>query len=180
MISANKHFLEKKNVHIGYRTYGIPKIIGQGQEDKLDIGKYCSIADEVALAFTVHHAKWLVTYPLSRLFNQPKKEDAYSKGALTIKNDVWIGYRAFIFSGITIENGAIIGAHSVVTKDIPPYAIVVGNPAQLIGYRFNKEQIDYFLKIKWWDWPEDKIKEFMDVLCSDNFDEFLLRAEHDI
>ncbi|WP_308462078.1 CatB-related O-acetyltransferase [Mesorhizobium sp. INR15] len=84
--------------------------------------------------------------------------DLSSKGPIRIGNDVWIGRRAIILSGVTIGDGAVIGAGAVVSKDVPPYAVVVGNPAALVRYRFNSGQIASLLEIRWWDWEDDLIK----------------------
>ena len=96
-----------------------------------------------------------------------------SKGNINIENDVWIGAYSTIMSGVKIGNGAVIGASSVVTKDIPPYAIVAGNPAKIIKYRFTEEQIVSLLKIEWWNWDEYKIKDESFDLWSNNIDEFI-------
>lgn len=84
---------------------------------------------------------------------------------VVIGNDVWIGENVFINDGIAIGNGAVIGAHSVVTHDVPDYAIVAGVPAKVIRYRFSSEQIVQLNEVKWWDWPEEKIrsKDFSSV-----------------
>jgi virginiamycin A acetyltransferase len=74
-----------------------------------------------------------------------------------IGNDVWIGYAAVIINSVTIGDGAVIGAYAVVREDVPPYAIVIGNPARVIRYRFNETQIRMLLEIKWWDWPDKEI-----------------------
>ena len=82
-----------------------------------------------------------------------------NKGDIVIGNDVWIGYEAVILAGVTIGDGAVIGARAVVTKDIPPYTIVGGVPAKPIRKRFTQETIDLLLKIKWWNWPEERIRQ---------------------
>jgi len=170
-------FLDKENIQVGVGTYGVPRLLGFTKRESLVIGKYCSFARDVTFAFNVHHAKWLASYPLEMYFTQGRSsESSYSKGSLVIGNDVWIGHVAFIMSGITIGDGAVVGACSVVTKDIPPYAIVVGNPAKVAGYRFDNRQIEFFLKTKWWDWSEEKIGRFMKILCSGNFDEFVSKV----
>jgi hypothetical protein len=79
-------------------------------------------------------------------------------GDITIENDVWIGAKSTIMSGVKIGNGAVIGATTTVTKDVPPYAIVVGNPGKVVKYRFTEKQIDLLLQISWWNWDEEKIK----------------------
>ncbi|WP_318011557.1 CatB-related O-acetyltransferase [Mesorhizobium sp. CO1-1-9] len=84
--------------------------------------------------------------------------DLSVEGPTEIGNDVWIGLRAVIMPGITIGDGAIIGAGSIVTKDVAPYAIVAGNPARLLRYRFTDDQIASLLAIRWWDWNDDRLE----------------------
>jgi serine acetyltransferase len=95
------------------------------------------------------------------------------KGDIVIENDVWIGAKSTIMSGVRIHNGAVVAANSNVTKDVPPFAVVGGNPAKIIKYRFNEEQIESLLKIAWWDWDEDKIRINAMPLWSDKIDEFI-------
>lgn len=95
------------------------------------------------------------------------------KGNIIIQNDVWIGAKSTIMSGVKISNGSVVGAGSVVTKDVPPYAIVAGNPAKVVKYRFTEEQIEKLLSIAWWNWDEQKIKDnAMDMWC-DNINDFI-------
>ena len=96
---------------------------------------------------------------------------------MTIGNDVWIGQSTIILSGVTIGDGAIIGANSLVTKDVKPYAVVGGNPAKLIKYRFDEDTIDKLLKIKWWDWSIDKIIHNRHLLNSDDFEKLFEENE---
>ena len=95
------------------------------------------------------------------------------KGDINVGNDVWIGATSTIMSGITIGDGAIIGAGAIITKDVPPYAIVVGNPGKVVKYRFTEEQIELLLKISWWNWDEDKIKDNAMSMWSSNIDDFI-------
>ena len=136
-------------------------------KDRLIIGKFCSIACGAKFLFNSanHKMASLSTYTFPLFFEEwgLKKENVAQawdqKGDIVIGNDVWIGYEAVILSGVTIGDGAVIGCRAVVTKDIPPYTIVGGVPAKPIRKRFDEETIKELQKIKWWDWPEEKITE---------------------
>ena len=136
-------------------------------KDRLIIGKFCSIACGAKFLFNSanHKMTSLSTYTFPLFFEEwgLKKENVAQawdqKGDIMIGNDVWIGYEAVILSGVTIGDGAVIGCRAVVTKDIPPYTIVGGIPAKPIRKRFDEETIKELQKIKWWDWPEEKITE---------------------
>lgn len=133
--------------------------------DKLKIGKFCSIACGTKFLFnSANHAlDSLSTYPFPLFFEEwnlekEKVTEAWdNRGDIVIGNDVWIGYEAVILSRVTIGDGAIIGTRAVVTKDVPPYTIVGGVPAKPIRKRFDEKVIKELLKIKWWDWTEEKI-----------------------
>jgi acetyltransferase-like isoleucine patch superfamily enzyme len=90
--------------------------------------------------------------------------------SITIGNDVWIGVEAMILDGVSIGDGAVIGARTVVTKDVPPYAIVVGQPGKIIKYRFDDETIKELLKINWWDFSDEKISDYIDFFREPNLD----------
>jgi virginiamycin A acetyltransferase len=131
--------------------------------DKLLIGKFCSIAHgaEFILNGGNHQTSALSTYPFE-IFGgdwagSMEGRQYPHKGDIVIGNDVWIGYRAVIMPGVSVGDGAIIAACAVVTKDVPPYAIVGGNPAQIIRKRFSEEQIARLQELKWWDWPLEEI-----------------------
>ena len=96
-----------------------------------------------------------------------------NKGDIVIGNDVWIGYEAVLLAGVTIGDGAVIGTRAVVTKDVPPYTIVGGVPAKPIRKRFTQETIEFLLKIKWWNWPEERIRQHIASIQSGNA-EYLL------
>lgn len=170
-----KHVAPKKfGSNIGSHTYGHLKILGWENETELKIGKFCSIAKDVTILLGgEHRVDWVSTYPFSgEVFKPiwPEAEDVLghprSKGNVVIGNDVWIGFGATILSGLTIGNGAVIGARSVVTKDVEPYAIVAGNPAKLIRKRFSDGIIRDLSQIRWWDWPEEKIKANLKYILS--------------
>ena len=136
-------------------------------KDQLIIGKFCSIACSAKFLFNSgnHKMASLSTYTFPLFFEEwdLEKENVAQawdqKGDIIIGNDVWIGYEAVVLSGVTIGDGAVIGCRAVVTKDIPPYTIVGGVPAKPIRKRFDEETIKELQKIKWWDWPEEKITE---------------------
>lgn len=140
--------------------------------DRLIMGKFCSIACGAKFLFTSanHTQKSLSTYPFPIFFDEWDLDvkDITSawdrKGDIIIGNDVWIGYEAVIMSGVTIGDGAIIGARSVVTKDIPPYTIVGGVPARQIRRRFSEETIAALLELKWWNWPREKIARKIEAI----------------
>ena len=134
-------------------------------KDRLIIGKFCSIACGAKFLFNSanHKMASLSTYTFPLFFEEwgLEKENVAQawdqKGDIIIGNDVRIGYEAVILSGVTIGDGAVIGCRAVVTKDVPPYTIVGGVPAKPIRKRFDEETIKELQKIKWWDWPEEKI-----------------------
>lgn len=128
------------------------------QDFPIRIGKFCSIARNVTLQSFNHNFKKISGYYIGRnLFKESWDNEIISKGEIIIKNDVWIGTHCVILGGISIGNGAVIAANSLVNKDVPDYAIVAGSPAKIIGYRFSENIISELLKIKWWDWSIEKI-----------------------
>ena len=135
--------------------------------DRLVIGKFCSIACGAKFLFTSanHTQASLSTYPFPIFFEEwgldvQNITSAWdNKGDIIIGNDVWIGYEAVILSGVTIGDGAVIGARAVVTKDVPPYTIVGGVPAGIIRKRFSDDVISALLNMKWWNWPGEKIRK---------------------
>ena len=147
--------------------------------DKLIIGKFCSIACGAKFIFTSanHTMKSLSTYPFPIFFEEwgldiANVTDAWdNKGDIVIGNDVWIGYDAVILSGVTIGDGAIIGARAVVTKDVPPYTIVGGIPARHIRKRFDEETVTRLMELKWWEWSDERIKENLPAIQSGSINE---------
>ncbi|MCC6413596.1 MAG: CatB-related O-acetyltransferase [Saprospiraceae bacterium] len=138
--------------------------------DKLIIGKFCMIASGVTFIMNGanHLTDALSTYPFAIFGNgweHAMEGKTYPfKGNTVVGNDVWIGYNAVIMPGVTIGDGAIIGSCSVVTKDVPPYAIVGGNPAQVLRKRFSDEQIEKLLEMKWWDKTAAEITSMLSFL----------------
>jgi acetyltransferase-like isoleucine patch superfamily enzyme len=168
--------LQKYRANIGEHTYGAPRIIDFDEGATVRIGKYCSIAEGVVIMIGGNHRlDWITTYPFSALSERwHKAKDIIghpqSKGDVIIGNDVWIGLDAMILSGVTIGDGAVVAARSVVVKDVPPYSVVGGNPAKLLKMRFSEEDIAKLLKIRWWDWPDEKISRNVKILCASNID----------
>ena len=144
-----------------------------GELPKIIIGKKCSIAINCTFTLANHLVDTFSTSPSSiSLFSHKKgNRSGYSKGDIIIKNDVWVGINCIILDGITIGNGAVIAAGSVVTKDVPPYAIVGGNPAKIIKYRFSKDVIDEIEKTQFWDMDISEINKF--DICTKNILELL-------
>lgn len=164
-------------ISVGRFTYGSPQFKVWEDDESVTIGAFCSIADEVVLfGGGEHRPEWVTTYPLRIAFGDPlagKDGHPATKGPTRIGNDVWIGYGATVMSGVTVGDGAIIGARAVVTRDVPPYAIVTGNPARVARYRFSEEVIAALLDIRWWDWPIEKIHANQGALCGGSIDEFV-------
>jgi len=126
--------------------------------DKLVIRKFCAIASGATFLLNGgnHLTNTLSTFPFGIFgggWSAALPDTWPSRGDTVIGNDVWIGYRATILPGVTVGDGAIIGAMSVVTADVPPYAVVAGNPARVLRRRFSDADIDRLLTLRWWDWP---------------------------
>ena len=147
--------------------------------DRLIIGRFCSIACGAKFLFTSanHAMRSLSTYPFPIFFEEwgldrTRVADAWdNRGDIVVGNDVWIGYEAVVLSGVTIGDGAIIGARAVVTRDVPPYAIVGGVPARLIRKRFDDKTVETLLRLKWWDWPSEKIARHIAAIQNGRLDE---------
>ncbi len=147
--------------------------------DRLVIGKFCSIACGAKFLFNSanHTMRSLSTYPFPLFFEEwgldiRNVADSWdNKGDIVIGNDVWIGYEAVILSGVTIGDGAIIGTRTVVTKDVPAYMIVGGVPAKPIRRRFADKTIHALLKLKWWDWPRERIVENIAAIQSGSIEQ---------
>ena len=147
--------------------------------DRLFIGKFCSIACGAKFLFNSanHTLSSLSTYPFPLFFEEwglEKRNVAESwdnKGDIVLGNDVWIGYEAVIMAGVTIGDGAIIGARAVVTKDVPPYMVAGGIPAKPIKKRYPEETIAALSELKWWDWPENRIAQNLHAIQAGQLNE---------
>lgn len=160
-----------KTAKIGHKSNLINTKVGRysycGNNNSIsyvEIGSFCSIASYCAIGGKGHPIEEVSTSPVFYDKNNWFKKyfgqiNSISEPKLTkIGNDVWIGEACFIKEGVNIGDGAVIGAHSVVTKDVPPYSVVVGSPAKVLRYRFDEETIRDLLKLQWWDWETEKIE----------------------
>lgn len=157
--------LTHHSLKMGAHSYGVRHETVQfstGREE-LIVGKYCSIAAGVRVVFGEHPLARVSTFPLRTLLTpNGANQDAFEKGPVVVGSDVWVGTDALIMSGVTLGHGCVVAAGAVVTKDVPPYAVVGGVPARFIKFRFTPQQIEQLLSIAWWDWPEAKIRAQMD------------------
>lgn len=145
-----------------------------------EIGNYCSIARECYIGAATHPLDWVSTsacfYLKSNFTGVCYHEEEFEWNKHTkIGNDVWLGFRTIVLGGVTIGDGAVVGAGSIVTKDIGPYEIWAGCPAKFIRKRFNDETIENILQTKWWNWDESEISKYAD--CFNNPIEFVKRNQ---
>lgn len=169
--NAQFEILKQKGVvNIGRHTYGKPIIFAWNQDTKLNIGNFCSISEDVKILLGGEHSlDFVTTYPFNifrSTWGGELEGSTKSKGDIQIGNDVWIGHSSIILSGVTIGNGAVIAAGSVVVKDVPSFSIVGGNPARVIRFRFDDKTIAEIEKSQWWDWSDSKIRENLECLLS--------------
>jgi acetyltransferase-like isoleucine patch superfamily enzyme len=165
---------------IGRHTYGRPLVRWyrkEGDTARVIIGQFVSIADDViCMVGGDRPLDRVSTFPFRIIFGLPgQHEDGYgaSKGDIVIGNDVFIGRGVRIMAGVTVGDGAVLGAYSVVSKDVRPYAIVAGNPAREIRRRFTDEQVDALLRIRWWDWSDERILGSVPLLNDRPVEEFI-------
>lgn len=152
-------------IKCGKYSYGNPKIVKFNIEnEKLEIGNYVSIADNVTFILSGnHYIDTFTTYPFKvNCFSE--KVEAWGKGPIKVGDDIWIGYGATILSGVTIGQGAVIAAGSVVVKDVESYSVVGGNPAKLLKYRYPKEIIEEMKKIDFSKIEPDDLKDIQDLI----------------
>ena len=177
----NKSLQEKyPQYQFGRETYGSPKIRSWGEGANLQVGSFTSIASGVKIFLGgEHRIDWVTTFPFNVLWKEGRNISGHpkTKGDVLIGNDVWIATEAIIMSGVTIGDGAVIGARAVVTKDVPPYTVVAGNPARVVRKRFDDKTIQRLLDVKWWFWSDSRIKESLPLLLNNEIDKFLEFAE---
>ena len=169
LFTKNRKSDWKKKHSVGRGTYGEPKIEHWGEKSKLKVGNFCSISGEVKILLGGNHrTDWITTYPFSKLRDSAKHIHGHpaTRGDVVIGHDVWIGLGAVILSGVNIGNGAVIGASAMVTKNVPAYSIVVGNPGEIIGTRFNAEEINILEELCWWFWNDEKLDASMNFLLN--------------
>ena len=179
-----KNVITRPNIEVGEYTYyddpegaeNFEKHVTHNYPflgDKLIIGKFCAIARGVEFVMNGanHRMRSATTYPFNIMGGgwekaTPSLADLPLKGDTVVGNDVWIGQNVTVLLGVHIGDGAIVGACSVVSKDVPAYHIVGENPARVIRKRFDDETIAFLLRLKWWDWDAEKIFENLERLCS--------------
>jgi len=165
---------------IGRGSYGDLEVRSWKEGTTLEIGAYCSLAAGVKIFLGgEHRTDWVTTYPFSALWKERVGHFSghpRTRGNVIIGNDVWVGAEAVIMSGVRICDGAVVGARAVVTRDVPPYAIVAGNPAVLIRMRFAEPVIERLREISWWNWDDERIARLMPLLLSERIEEFIRAA----
>lgn len=164
---------------VGDYSYGRPRVRHWGEGARLTIGRFCSIADGVEIILGGNHPSDLVTtYPFFAFPDlwpgAPHPEGfPFSKGDVTIGSDVWIGTGATLLSGVSIGHGAIVAARAVVSRDVPPYAVVAGNPGRVVKSRFEPDTVAALLDSRWWELPQDSIRTLIPLLQSRDIAAFL-------
>jgi acetyltransferase-like isoleucine patch superfamily enzyme len=157
--------LDARKISIGDYTRVNGKINIHGSGEAI-IGKYCAIGRDV-LIITSNHIVSRASLQLMLYLKMFKYKNIVTKGPVEIGNDVWIGDRTILVSGAKVRDGCVIGAGSVVTKEIRPYSIAAGSPARVIRSRFPRKIVQQLLEIKWWDWPRDRIKRNREFFLAD-------------
>ncbi len=166
-IKAQLSMEEDVLIDEGCRIIGGPILIGKGTNllkesevmGQVKIGRYCAIARKNVFQ-ALNHPTNMASMQRGFYTKQFKKAiPTITKGGIVIGNDVWLGTQCIILPGVKIGDGAVIGAGSIVTKDVEPYSVVAGIPAKKIKYRFDKNKIKQLLRIKWWNWSDNKIKK---------------------
>lgn len=164
---------------IGRESYaGNLNVLAWGEGAGLSIGHFCSIGNNVTIFLGGdHRMDWVTTFPFSVFWEEARGIAGHprTKGDVVIGSDVWLGDGCTILSGVRIGHGAVVGTRAVVTRDVPPYAIVAGNPATLVRHRFDEATVQALLAIAWWEWPKERIVAELPTLLSGRVAEFVAR-----
>jgi acetyltransferase-like isoleucine patch superfamily enzyme len=167
---------------IGRLSYGFLRVLRWNRNGNLEIGNYCSFAENSTIMLGgEHNPKLITTFALGIILGgvEPDAHEA-TYGDVTIGNDVWLGTNAMVMSGVTIGDGAVIGANSLVSTNVPPYAIVSGNPARVVWMRFPRDAVEKLLQLRWWDWPDEKVRRLAPILMSSNVDALIAAHESEM
>jgi acetyltransferase-like isoleucine patch superfamily enzyme len=178
---AQRHIAEGTLV-MGNMSYYAPKIVKyKGDTGRVIVGSFASVAHDAEFYVGgLHRTEWVSLYGLRAMLELPgAHEDGFThgRGDIVVGSDTWIANGCTVMSGVTIGDGAVVGTKAVVAKDVRPYAIVVGNPAREIRRRFSDEQIEALLRIRWWDWPTETVKEHVALLSDPDVDAFIARFD---
>jgi acetyltransferase-like isoleucine patch superfamily enzyme len=165
-------------VVMGEQSYSRPHVEWYvGDTGRIHIGKWCSIHPTVRMfSGGEHNPDWVTTFAIRARLHLPGGfEDGQprTRGDITVGNDVYFCMDAVVLSGVTIGDGAIIGARAVVTDDVPPYAIVGGVPARVVRRRFGEEEIEALLRVRWWDWPTEQVIDNVALMSQPDIGAFL-------
>lgn len=153
----------RRRIDVPANSWAPPRLIQfhANDGDPVTVGKYSAVHRTVTILHGgQHRTDYVGILHASKVDGQWQFPEGvlYSNGPVVIGNDVWVGYEALILSGVTIGDGAVVAARAVVTKDVAPYEIVGGNPATHIRWRFDEPTREALLRIRWWDWPEEKVQ----------------------
>jgi acetyltransferase-like isoleucine patch superfamily enzyme len=170
-----RQLLSSGRVAVGRHTEGIPRVdTYRVSGSRVTIGNLSTIGPEVVtVTGGTHQAVWVSTVPFRARWQMPgvyRDNQLFTRGDVNIGSDVWVGTGALILSGVSVGHGAEIAARAVVTKDVPPFSVVAGNPARIVRYRFSAGQIEAVLRIAWWHWRDEWIREHVPLLSSSNVD----------
>lgn len=177
-----KFFMRNNSDYAGFEigewSYGDPRVPRGDDGTTLRVGRFCSIATGVTILTGCDHClDWVSAYPFQLVFGYERglPYPSRSKGDVVIGHDVWIGTDAMILSGVSVGNGAVVAARSVVTRDVPPYAVVAGSPARIVKFRFDQPTIEALQEIAWWSWPIEKVEEALPLLMAGDAEAFIER-----
>jgi len=168
-------------MYIGKYTHGNPNVYRESNNDDVEllIGNFCYISENVNIYLGGNDRRyWVTSYPFGNIHtdtfdNYDWISNSSTNKDVTIGSDVWIGSNVTIMPGVTVGDGAVILNNSYIVTNVAPYTLVMGNPAKFVKYRFNPEQIEKLLIIKWWEWDDDKINQYIPLLCNSNIDNFI-------